>query len=104
MARRGIKVMLGGIALVAALAACADPATPSSSESTIAGNGLQPLAKGLTWRYTSATADVSDPSDSDPYVVAVVGTDTIGTETAWLIENFAGTTFASRLVVVDRGG
>src|SRR4051794_18285054 len=104
MARRRVQVMLGGAALVAAFVACGDPATPTSSDVPLAGNALQPLRQDLTWTYQSANADPSDPNEIDRYVVAVVGTETIGTEPAWLIESYAGTSFASRLVVVDRGG
>src|SRR4051812_964503 len=104
MARRRVQGMLGGAALVAALVACGDPATPPSRDLPPAGNALQPLRQDLTRPYQSANAQPTDPNEIDPYVVAGVGTQAIGTEPAWLIETYAGTSFASRLVVVDRGG
>ena len=90
--------------LVMIAAACQAPTAPEASPSTLAGNPLQPLAADLTWTYRATTADPTDPNAIAGLVTAVVGSETVGGETAWLIENYPGTTYASRLVAVERGG
>jgi hypothetical protein len=68
------------------------------------GNALQPLATGLTWTYTVTTADATDPNAPASYLIAVVGSETVGAEHAWLIESSAGTAYPSRVVAVVRDG
>jgi len=79
----------------------AAPTAPVVLPSVVAGNPLQPLADDLTWVYEMTT---QGESVKRPIVFAVVGTERIEEETAWLYEFSIGTSTASRLVVVERGG
>jgi hypothetical protein len=97
------------LALVTALGVACDARqapgpSASPSPSALAGNALQPLGDRLTWTYRSSTADPTDPNGILGLVIAVVGSEAVGGETAWLIENNLGTLYTSRLVAVERAG
>lgn len=92
------------VVLAALAASCQAQPAPEPSPSAPAGNALQPLATDLTWTYRSTTADPTDPNQVLGLVIAIVGSEPVGGETAWLLENNLGTTYASRLVAVERAG
>lgn len=65
-------------------------------------SGLQPLADDLTWVYETLSADAPEPDV--PLVMAIVGKEAAGGETGWLFQTGVGQAWATRLVLVDRGG
>lgn len=66
-------------------------------------SGLQPLADDLAWIYRTESSQVPEPDV--PLVFAVVGKESVGSETRWLLQTGIGQSpWTTRLVLADRGG
>jgi len=67
-----------------------------------AGNALQPLGDDVAWIYRPSTSEsIGDPTI--PFVIGIVGRETIDGEPGWLLETQVGFGYSSRLVLVERG-
>lgn len=106
MRGRPVLIALGALAIASVVAGAVYIATrpaPDGPGVAVAGNALQPLADDLTWIYRPRGGnDLVDATDR--LVISIVGRQTVGSETEWLLEYNVGEGFATRLVLVERGG
>ena len=97
-----IVIVAIGIAVAVVLVRPVLDRPPGDARQAEAFSGLQPLADDLTWVYEAVSAD--SPESDVPLVIALVGTETTGGETGWLLQTGVGQPWTTRLVLVDRGG
>jgi hypothetical protein len=97
--RLASAIVLVGAVLVGLIAARTWP----THRDLDAGNALQPLGDDAAWIYRDSGSQL-DIDPTIPFVIGIVGRETIDGEPAWLLGTQVGYSSSGRLVLVERGG